>query len=435
MKKLILLVVLLQVSIAQTLIAQDAAQNKDVVQSKDAADSKAAKAERHEFVLANFHTESGVTLPQARIVYGTYGHLNAAKDNVILLPSHYMADCNGYDWLIGTDRALDPSKLFLVATELFGNGRSSSPSNTPEPYHGPRFPVTTIRDNVEAVHRLLTEELKVTHLRAIVGFSMGAEQAFQWAVSYPDFADRIVATSGTAKNYPHGVVRLEGQIAALTADAAFQNGDYKTPPTKGLEAFATVWTAWLFSQEWWRRELWRDGAPPGTTFEKVLHDFRTDFIPGADANDLILQMRTWEQHDVGTTPGTTFGGNVELALRSIKVPLLYMPSETDLYFPIGDARYEAGFIPRVTLTPIPSLWGHTAGAASNPADAKFLNEKIGAFLAAPPVRPLSGGLGPSTTALKIGQKVFVCGGGRVYITARSGNHRDSFALRSPAAVQ
>jgi homoserine O-acetyltransferase len=384
LKKLVFLIFLLQVSVPQTLIAQDPTQGKDAAQSKDAADSKAGKAERHEFVIANFHTESGVSLPQARIVYGTYGHLNAAKDNVILLPSHYMADCQGYEWLIGADRALDPSKLFLVATELFGNGRSSSPSNTPEPFHGPRFPVTTIRDNVEAVHRLLTEELKLTHLRAIVGFSMGAEQAFQWAVSYPDFADRIVATSGTAKNYPHGVVRLEGQIAALTADAAFQNGDYKAPPTKGLEAFATVWTAWLFSQEWWRRELWREGAPPGTTFEKVLHDFRTDFIPGADANDLILQMRTWERHDVGTTPGATFGGNVELALRSIKVPVLYMPSETDLYFPLGDARYEAGFIPRVTLTPIPSLWGHTAGAASNPADAKFLNEKIGTFLAFPP---------------------------------------------------
>jgi homoserine O-acetyltransferase len=73
---------------------------------------------------------------------------------------------------------------------------------------------------------------------------------------------------------------------------------------------------------------------------------------------------------------------VEKALRSIKAPFLYMPSETDLYFPLGDAKYEAGFIPGVTLTPIPSLWGHKAGAASNAADGKFLNEKIGTFLAA-----------------------------------------------------
>jgi homoserine O-acetyltransferase len=335
----------------------------------------------HEFVIANFKTESGVTLPQARVVYGTYGRLNAAKDNVVLLPSHYMADHTGYEFLIGPDRALDPAKYFLVATELFGNGHSSSPSNTPEPFHGPRFPVTTIRDNVEAVHRLLTEELKVTHVRAVVGFSMGAQQAFQWAVSYPNFADRIVATAGTAKTWPHGVVRLEGQIAALTADAEFKNGDYTSPPTKGLEAFATVWTAWLFSQEWWRKELWRQDSPSGSTFESVLHEFRTNFIPGADANNLILQCRTWEKHDVGTTPG--FNGDVEKALRSIKVPFLYMPSETDLYFPVGDAKYEAGFMSTVNLTPIPSLWGHTAGAGPNPADLKFLNEKIGQFMTSP----------------------------------------------------
>src|SRR5271163_3128204 len=337
--------------------------------AQDAAESKEPQAERHEFVIANFKTESGVTLPQARVVYGTYGHLNAAKDNAVLLPSHYMANFHGYEWLIGADKALDPAKLFLVATELFGNGNSSSPSNAPEPFHGPRFPVTTIRDNVEAVHRLLTEELKVIHLRAVVGFSMGAQQAFQWAVSYPAFADRIVATSGTAKTYGHGIVRLESEINAITTDPVFANGDYNSPPKTGLAAFGMVWAGRLYSQEWWRKELWREGAKPGTTFEQVMNGFRTRFA--ADANDYILQARTWERHNVGATPG--FDGDVEKALRSIKVPLLYMPSETDLYFPISDARYEQAFIPKVTLMSIPSLWGHTAGAASNPADLKFLN--------------------------------------------------------------
>ena len=368
MKKLIFLLL-----ICQAIWAQDA--------SNTAAKTDAPKPEQgehHEFVITNFHTESGVTLPTARISYGTYGHLNAARDNAILLPSHYMADYHGYEWLSGPGHALDISQLFLVTYEMFGNGHSSSPSNTPEPFHGPRFPQTTIRDNVEAAHRLLTEELKITHVRAIIGFSMGAQQAFQWAVSYPTFADRIVATAGTAKTYGHGVVRLEGQIAALTADAAFKDGDYTSQPTKGMEAFGVVWTAWLFSQEWWRKELWREGAKPGTTFESTLKEFRTNFIPGADANDLILQCRTWEHHDIGTTPG--FNGDTERALRSIKVPFLYMPSETDLYFPIGDARYEAAFMPNVSLVPIPSLWGHTAGAGGSPADEKFLNEQIGKFL-------------------------------------------------------
>ncbi len=338
---------------------------------------------RYEFVIKNFKTESGVVLPEAHVVYGTYGHLNAAHDNAILLPSHYMAKLNGYEWLMGPGKALDPEKLFLVTTELFGNGSSSSPSNTPEPFHGPRFPVMTIRDNVEAVHRLLTEDLKVTHLKAVIGFSMGAQQAFQWAVSYPAFEDRVVATSGTAKTYGHGIVRLEGEIAAITADEKFKGGDYTEEPQAGINAFGMVWAAWLYSPQWWRDELWRTNTKPGTTFEDVVERFRTRFIPGADANNLILQMRTWEKHDVGTTPG--FGGDEKKALEAIRVPFLYMPSMTDQYFPVGDARYEAQFMHTVSLLPIPSLWGHPAGAAADPADAKFLNENIAKFLAGEPV--------------------------------------------------
>ena len=103
----------------------------------------------HFFTLTNFKTEGGAVLPKAMVGYGTYGHLNAKRDNAVLLPSHYMAGHRGYEWLIGPGKCLDTTKLFLVTTELFGNGKSSSPSNTPEPFHGPRFPVMTIRDNVQ----------------------------------------------------------------------------------------------------------------------------------------------------------------------------------------------------------------------------------------------------------------------------------------------
>lgn len=345
------------------------------------------RPQQHEYVLHNFRTESGTILPEARLIYGTMGTLNADRSNAVLLPSHYMADMNGYDFLVMSPSypkgALDPSKFFLITTELFGNGRSSSPSNTPPPFDGPRFSVMTIRDNVEAVHKMLTEELHIRHLRAVVGFSMGAQQAFQWTVSYPTFMDRAVATSGTAKTYGHGVVRLEGQIAALTADQAFMGGNYKTEPTKGLEAFGMVWAGWLYSQEWWRKELWRTISPPGTTFEEYMFSFRKDF--SADANNYILQARTWESNDVGKTmfvngQPSAFQGDVEKALRSIEVPVLYMPSATDLYFPLEDAQYEAAFIPHCKLLPIPSLWGHPAGAGASPADKLFLNQQIATFL-------------------------------------------------------
>jgi homoserine O-acetyltransferase len=136
---------------------------------------------------------------------------------------------------------------------------------------------------------------------------------------------------------------------------------------------------WLYSQEWWRRELWRTTSPPSTSEADALAKIIKGF-EHADANDYVLQARTWERHDVGTTPG--FDGNTERALRSIGVPVLYMPSTTDLYFPLGDAEYERQFIRRVEFAPIPSLWGHPAGAAPDSADATFLNTHIREFLTA-----------------------------------------------------
>src|SRR5208283_4059481 len=74
----------------------------------------AAEPQQHEFLVHDLRTEGGVVLPEARIVYGTYGRMNAAGDNVVLLPSHYMADMHGYEWLIGPGKALDPGRLYLV---------------------------------------------------------------------------------------------------------------------------------------------------------------------------------------------------------------------------------------------------------------------------------------------------------------------------------
>ena len=329
---------------------------------------------RRLLVLKDFRIESGAVLPVANVAYATFGALNAAKDNAVLVPSYYGADYHGYDFLIGPGKALDPAKYFVVTTEMFGNGFSSSPSNTPAPRSGPDFPAIAIRDNVEASKRVL-EHLGVTHVRAVVGFSMGAEQAFQWAVSYPTFMDGIVPWCGTAKTYPHGVVRLESAIKALTADPAFADGRYTSPPLKGMEAWSTHWAAWVWSQEWWRRELFKPQSP--TVAAALAARVARDAV--RDPNNLILHARTWQKHSVGDTPG--FGGDHEKALRSITTHVLYMPCETDMYFPIGDARYEQQFLKNSTFTPIPSLWGHSAGGGGNPADAAFINEQIAAFLA------------------------------------------------------
>jgi pimeloyl-ACP methyl ester carboxylesterase len=125
------------------------------------------------------------------------------------------------------------AKAQIVVDQL-GNGLSSSPSNTAAPFDRMRFPTVTIRDDVAAQHRLLTEELGVRRLALVVGWSMGAPQAYQWVVSHPDMVDRIAPFCGTARTSPHNAVFLEGVRAALTADAAWLDGKYKAPPSRGL---------------------------------------------------------------------------------------------------------------------------------------------------------------------------------------------------------
>ena len=334
-----------------------------------------AHGEHQLFALGDFRLESGVTLPDAQLAYVTHGTLNSEGSNAVLVPSWYSGDHHGYDTLIGPGLALDPAEYFIIATDQFADGLSSSPSNTLPPFAGPDFPQIAIRDNVQATYRLVTEVFGIERLAAVVGFSMGAQQAFQWAVSHPEMVAAVVAYCGNAKEYPFGIARLEGAKSAITADAAWNGGRYTTPPEVGLRALARHWAAWGLSQEWWRQELFREAG-----FDSV-EAWITDseqFWLTRDANDLLSQAVTWQTHDIGDTP--EFAGNTERALRSIKARVLSMPSETDLYFPPEDAIYEAQFIPDVELVPIPSIWGHDAGLGINPDDVAFLNAEIGRFL-------------------------------------------------------
>ena len=254
---------------------------------------------------------------------------------------------------------------------MFQNGLSSSPSNTGSPYNGPYFPLISIRDNVNAGYMLITEVFKVKKIKAVVGFSMGAQQAFQWAVSYPKFMEKIVGIAGSAVEYPHGKVRLEGFISAIKADSSFNNGNYNSPPEKGLRAGGTHWSSWGWSQEWFRKELYKEMGLKN--IDEVINWFE-EFVLTWDANNLIALARTWQNNNVGNTPG--FSGNYEKALKSIKAEVLYMPSETDMYFHIDALKSEAKLIPRVNLKIIPSLWGHIAGAGFAVEDADFINNEI-----------------------------------------------------------
>ena len=106
--------------------------------------------------LGNLALQRGATIRDCKLAYKTFGQLNAAKDNVIVYPTWYSGQHYDNEWLIGPGMALDPAKYFIIIPNMLGNGLSSSPSNTPEPYNGPRFPQVTAYDNVRAQHRLVT---------------------------------------------------------------------------------------------------------------------------------------------------------------------------------------------------------------------------------------------------------------------------------------
>lgn len=119
------------------------------------------------FNLGNFTLQSSITLQNAYIAYKTFGD---ASNPAIVYPTWYSGLISDNEWLIGDDMALSPKKYYIVIPALFGNGQSMSPSNTPEPRP---FPQITMFDNVAAQYRLVTEGLGVTHLRAVLGWSMG----------------------------------------------------------------------------------------------------------------------------------------------------------------------------------------------------------------------------------------------------------------------
>ena len=151
--------------------------------------------------------------------------------------------------------ALDPRKYFIIVPNMFGNGLSSSPSNTPAPFDRARFPRITAYDNVRQQHRLVHDKFGIGSVELVTGWSMGALQTYHWGAMYPDMVKRILPFEGSAKCSRHNFVFLEGVKAALTADAAYSDGWYERPPIKGLRALARVYAGWGFSQAFYRQEL------------------------------------------------------------------------------------------------------------------------------------------------------------------------------------
>ena len=182
---------------------------------------------------------------------------------------------------------------------------------------------------------------------------MGAFQAYQWGLAYPDLVERIAPCCGAARVSPHCYVFLEGAKAALTADQKLEGGDYAAPPETGLRAMGRVWAGWAVSQQFYRDGLYRRmGFDDVETF---LVDFWEAFWLKLDANNLLSQLHTWQTADISKSPG--YDGDLERALKAIRAKAVLSPGEKDLYFPPEDMAWEARCMPDAELRVDPRTMG------------------------------------------------------------------------------
>jgi homoserine O-acetyltransferase len=281
---------------------------------------------------------------------------------------------------VSEDKTLNPKKYFIVIPALFGNGESLSPSNS----NIKPFPKVTYFDNVRAQHELVTKELGIKHARAVIGWSMGASQAYQWATQYPDFMDLIVPFCGSAKTSLHNKVFLEGVKSALLSarnDSSIgvaleerkkenfvQGTDGKWTKEQremGLKALGRVYAGWGFSQAFYRRKLYETAPTLGF---KSLEDFMVNFWEAwalsKDPENLLVMLYTWQSGDCSAQE--PYNGNFEKAMKGIKAKALVLPGETDLYFPPEDSEYEVRNMNEGIgrCIPFPSIWGHWAGVST-----------------------------------------------------------------------
>lgn len=153
---------------------------------------------------------SGATVHNCRVAYRTFGRLNAARTNGVLVPTWLLGRSEQWIPLLGPDGLVDTTRFFTILVDALGNGLSSSPSNSSAADRA-AFHDLTIGDMVESQYRLVVEHLKLPRLHAVMGISLGGFQSFEWAVRYPTFMDVVIPIVGSPRigAYDHTVWTMQ----------------------------------------------------------------------------------------------------------------------------------------------------------------------------------------------------------------------------------
>lgn len=319
--------------------------------------------EKKTFALPSYTTVGGKTIRDVKVGWESYGKLNEAKSNVILITHFFSGNSHaagkykpedaapGY-WnsVIGAGKPIDTDKYFVLSSDTLVNlnksaittGPASIDPATGKPY-GMTFPVVTIRDFVN-VQKALLDSLGVTKLHAVVGASMGALQAFEWAASYPEMVERMVPVIGDAEASAWLIEWLNIWAAPIMLDPNWNNGDYygKAEPTRGLAEALKVVSLHAQGVEWANKTFGRKWAEEGKNpadsmankfaIEAALEKGAAARAAASDANSFLYLVKANQLFLAGG------GGSLEEGLKKIKAKVLLMPGLGDWVFPPANSQ-------------------------------------------------------------------------------------------------
>lgn len=326
--------------------------------------SVTAHAQEQQFApLGDFKLESGEMIRDCRIGYRTFGVMNAQKSNAVLVTTWAGGTTEQLKSSIVAGGLIDPTKYFVIAIDALGNGVSSSPSNSKlQPRM--KFPRFILRDTINTQHEVLTKILKINHLLAITGVSMGGMQTFQWLASYPSFMDKAIPIVGSPQLAPYDLIHWQTQIEAIMNDANWKNGDYTANPARAVEyGFGAIL---LTTPENYNRKMTR---------RKVFEEMANAKLKtgGFDANDKIRQTQAMISLDITEK----FGGSWEKTADAVKAQVFVIVAKFDHTVTPEPALNLAKILNAKTLV-LESDCGHSAPSCEyqkvNSAVADFLKQ-------------------------------------------------------------
>jgi homoserine O-acetyltransferase len=315
--------------------------------------------------IGDLELESGEVLPNVTIAYQTWGTLNAAGDNAILV-NHALtgwSDVPGW-WpsMVGPGLPLDTDKYFIICPNVIGGcqGSTGPASLAPDGKRwGSRFPTVTIRDMV-AAELALTNLLKISHYILAVGPSLGGMRSLEWAIQHPERVRAICTIGSSAVATGDQIGTASIQIRAIKADPNFNNGDFyelADGPIEGMGiarriAHLTYRTESEMDVRF-GRELQGDDTGRYAV-ESYLDHQAQKLAHRFDANTYIALTEAMNSHDVGRDRG-----GVAAALASVEIPVVVVSIDTDRLFPPRLQEEIVELVPKAAeLITVSSPFGH-----------------------------------------------------------------------------